>query len=463
MKESGSGDDQRPESPGFHTRIFGMRPIAVLGTGMAGFGAGHTLSNAGVPFICYDRPPYYGGHTQSFRYDNNFVFDEGGHISFTKHDRIRDLLASNIEGRHEEPQLKIDNYWHGHRIIHPVQCNLRGLPNELIVNVIKDFVAVHDGPLTAKPTYAQWLQHAYGRTFAETFPMVYGKKYHTIGMDQLTTDWIGPRMYRPSLDELVYGALAGQRASVHYVDTFRYPSFGGFMTYLEAFAKRFELRLSHQLSGLDPKARILRFTNGVSVSYDRVISSIPLPELIPLVDRVPRDVLEASQKLAFTTAVLINLGIDRADISKTHITYFYDEDILFSRVNLPHMFSPNNAPPGMGTIQAEVYFSDKYKPFHGRPEALIEPVIADLRRCGFIRDTDSILLKDAAVNRYANVIYDHDRAPALELVHGFLQDVGVDYCGRYGNWDHAWTDEAFISGEETAAKVLAEMRQVALG
>jgi len=440
-----------------------MRPIAVLGTGMAGFGAGHTLSNAGVPFICYDRPPYYGGHTQSFRYDNNFVFDEGGHISFTKHDRIRDLLASNIEGRHEEPQLKIDNYWHGHRIIHPVQCNLRGLPNELIVNVIKDFVAVHDGPLTTKPTYAQWLQHAYGRTFAETFPMVYGKKYHTIGMDQLTTDWIGPRMYRPSLDELVYGALAGQRASVHYVDTFRYPSFGGFMTYLEAFAKRFELRLSHQLSGLDPKARILRFTNGVSVSYDRVISSIPLPELIPLVDSVPRDVLEASRKLAFTTAVLINLGIDRADISKTHITYFYDEDILFSRVNLPHMFSPNNAPPGMGTIQAEVYFSDKYKPLHGRPEALIEPVIADLRRCGFIRDTDSILLKDAAVNRYANVIYDHDRAPALELVHGFLRDVGVDYCGRYGNWDHAWTDEAFISGEETAAKVLAEMRQVALG
>src|SRR5438105_3319675 len=99
-------------SLGFHTRIFGMRPIAVLGTGMAGFGAGHTLSSAGVPFICLDRNPYYGGHTWSFRYDNGFVFDEGGHISFTKHDHIRDLLARNIDGRHEEPQLKIDNYWH---------------------------------------------------------------------------------------------------------------------------------------------------------------------------------------------------------------------------------------------------------------------------------------------------------------------------------------------------------------
>jgi protoporphyrinogen oxidase len=121
------------------------------------------------------------------------------------------------------------------------------------------------------------------------------------------------------------------------------------------------------------------------------------------------------------------------------------------------MFSPNNAPPGAGTIQAEVYFSDKYKPLRGRPEALIEPVIGDLRRCGFIRDDDAILLKDAAVNRYANVIYDHDRAPALATIHGFLKDVGVSYCGRYGNWDHAWTDEAFISGEEAAMTVVADL------
>ncbi len=433
-----------------------MRPIAVLGTGMAGLGAGHALDAAGVPFVCYDRNPYYGGHTWSFRYENGFVFDEGGHISFTKNDRIRNLLAGNIGGRHEEPQLKIDNYWRGRRITHPVQCNLRGLPPELIVDVIKDFVAVHQSPMTAKPNYAQWLHQTYGKTFAETFPMVYGRKYHTTTMDQLTTEWIGPRMYRPSLDEIVHGAVAGQRASVHYVDTFRYPSFGGFMSYLEAFADRFELRLGHRLCGLDAKQRILRFANGTSAPYERVISSIPLPELIPLIDGVPKDVLEASRKLAFTTAVLVNLGIGRADLSETHITYFYDEDIVFSRVNLPHMFSPHNAPPGAGTIQAEIYFSDKYRPLRARPADLIEPAIADLRRCRFIREDDQILLKDAAVNRYANVIYDHDRAPALATIQGYLRDIGVGYCGRYGNWDHAWTDEAFISGEEAAARILAE-------
>jgi protoporphyrinogen oxidase len=428
--------------------------IAVLGTGMAGLGAGHALDEAGARFVCYDRNPYYGGHTRSFRYDSGFVFDEGGHISFTKDERIRELLAGNIADRHEEPRLRIDNYWRGHRITHPVQCNLKGLPPQLIVDVIRDFVAVHQTPMTAKANYAQWLHQTYGKTFAETFPMVYGHKYHTTSMDQLTTDWIGPRLYRPSLDEIVHGAIAGQLKHAHYVDTFRYPSRGGFLSYLEAFAERFELRLDHRLTGLDARRRVLHFANGASALYERVISSIPLPELIPLIDGVPPDVLEASRKLAFTTAVLINLGIDRADLSDAHITYFYDEDIVFSRVNLPHMFSPHNVPKGCGAIQAEVYFSDKYQPLRRRLSDFIDPVIADLRRCGFIRDDDRILLKDAAVNRYANVIYDHDRAQALALIHGYLHDIGVEYCGRYGNWDHAWTDEAFLSGEAAAARVL---------
>jgi protoporphyrinogen oxidase len=435
--------------------------VAVLGTGMAGFGAGYALEAAGVPFVCFDRNPYYGGHTWSYRYPSGFVFDEGGHISFTRHERIRDLLAANIEGHHEEPQLKIDNYWRGHRITHPVQCNLRGLPPELIVDVIRDFVAVQASPMAETSNYAVWLRQAYGKTFAETFPMVYGRKYHTTTMDRLTTDWIGPRMYRPSLDDLVHGAVAGQRQSVHYVDRFRYPTTGGFLSYLEPFAKRFELRLNHELTGLDAKRRLLRFGNGAAFRYDRVISSIPLPELVPLIDDVPGTVLDAARRLAFTTAVMINLGIDRADLSETHITYFYDEDIVFSRVNLPHMFSAGNAPPGCGTIQAEVYFSDKYRPLRGSAEDLIEPTIADLRRTGFIRDSDRILLCDTAVNRYANVIFDHDRAPALRTIHGFLRDIGIVYCGRYGNWDHAWTDEAFMSGEQAAAEVLGDIRAAA--
>lgn len=431
-------------------------PVAILGTGMAGFGAGYALESLGIPFVCYDKNGYFGGHTRSILYPEGFVFDEGGHISFTKNEHVRSILAENVGSHYEEQKLRIDNYWQGYRIPHPVQCNLRGLPNELVVRVISDFVAASGHqPVTdlsdgCGQTYAEWLFGSYGKAFAETFPMVYGEKYHTTTMDRLTTDWIGPRMYRPSLEEIVRGALHGTVSNTHYVDTFRYPSSGGFASYLKPFARRFTVRLDYQLTGIDAKGKLLRFSNGVVNEYSELISSIPLPELIPLIDSVPQDVLDAARKLAFTTAVLVNIGLDRCDLSETAITYFYDRDIAISRVNLPHMLSTKNAPPGCGSIQAEVYFSDKYKPLGIEATELVDKVIDDLRSCGFIRSGDQILLCDTTINRYANVIYDRDRAPALEIVHGFLKDIGLCYCGRYGRWNHAWTDQAFIDGEATA-------------
>ena len=237
---------------------------------MAGFGAGYALETAGVPFVCYDRNSYYGGHTHSLRYDSGFVFDEGGHLSFTKHDHVKDLLAENVDGRYEERKLKIDNYWHGYRIPHPVQTNLRNLPTDVIISVIKDFVAVQGRELNPTGSYADWLLDTYGKTFAETFPLVYGHKYHTTTMDQLTTDWVGPRMYRPVLDEVLRGALGGEVPGAHYVSISL--SLGRRIRELsDAFARRFELRLNHQLTGLDPKAKVLWFVNGKAETYDTVI------------------------------------------------------------------------------------------------------------------------------------------------------------------------------------------------
>ena len=53
------------------------------------------------------------------------------------------------------------------------------------------------------------------------------------------------------------------------------------------------------------------------------------------------------------------------------------------------------------------------------------------------------------------MIFDLDRAAALETVHGYLDDIGIAYCGRHGDWGYMWTDESFNSGERAAEKALA--------
>ena len=90
---------------------------------------------------CSTSEPHYGGHTASFVFEGKFTFDEGPHVSFTKHERLQKLFADSIDNKYETLHTKVNNYWKGHWIKHPAQVNLYGLPTDLIVNVIKDFVA----------------------------------------------------------------------------------------------------------------------------------------------------------------------------------------------------------------------------------------------------------------------------------------------------------------------------------
>jgi protoporphyrinogen oxidase len=265
-------------------------------------------------------------------------------------------------------------------------------------------------------------------------------------------------MYRPTLEEILMGALTPKVPNVHYVQSFRYPTCGGFQSYLDGLRTDAEMVLGHELVCLDPAAKELTFRNGRRVTYDAVVSSISLRELIPMIAGAPADVVEAVSALACSSVVLVNVGLARSDISSAQLSYFYDRDIIFSRLSFPHNIGASNVPAGHGSIQAEVYFSQKYLPMQGTPESYIEPVIADLRRVGLIRPEDEIVHQSATFVKYANVIFDHDRQKALATVHGYLDDIGVNYCGRYGDWAYLWTDDSFKSGERAAETALTRIR-----
>jgi protoporphyrinogen oxidase len=429
------------------------REIAVLGSGMAAMGAAHRLRGAGVNPVVYDARSHYGGHTASYVNDG-FVFDEGPHISFTKDPRIQQLLADNVNGAFEIIHARVNNYWRGQWIKHPAQCNLHGLPVELTVKIIAEMVAAQHRDPGSIRNYEEWLVASYGRPFAETFPMQYGRKYHTTEAANMSTDWLGPRLYRPSIEEVLAGALSPSTPDVHYISEFRYPSHGGFVSFLRPFTTGLDLRLNHRVTALDPRARSLTFADGRTVAYEQVVSSIPLPELVPLMVGAPPAVVAGAARLACSTCVIVNIGLDRRDISDWHWTYFYDDDFSFSRLSFPHMLSPHNAPPDAGSIQAEIYFSSKYKPLDCSLDDCVDTAILDLRRCGLLRDADTILYRGAVVAPYANIIFDLERHEALAQVHAYLDEVGVRYCGRYGEWGYQWTDEAFLSGERAAQQVL---------
>jgi protoporphyrinogen oxidase len=91
-------------------------------------------------------------------------------------------------------------------------------------DIIEDFVKANEIKNSNIKNYEDWLLASYGRTFATNFPMEYTKKYHTTTADNMATDWLGPRLYRPNIREVIYGALSLDTDDVHYVPDFRYPA-----------------------------------------------------------------------------------------------------------------------------------------------------------------------------------------------------------------------------------------------
>lgn len=431
--------------------MLGERTL-IAGTGMAAWGAWYRLKAEGASARIVDRNPYPGGHTASHE-SNGFVFDEGPHISFSSDDRVKQILADAVGGDFETPRADVDNYFRGHRIQHPAIAYLHGLPTDLVTACIRDFVAVLDADDTAPANYAEWLLATYGETFARTFPFTYGKKYHTLDAELMNTEWLGPRLYRADLDEVLRGALAPAESKLHYIDKFRYPKKGGFGAYLHQFFDGADFELGKEIVAVDPHAKSVTFADGEVYDYDSFISSIPLPDLIKMMP-APAEVAEAAALLSCSQCVIVNIGLPREDISPTHWCYVYDEDMASVRLSFPHMFSKSVVPPGHGAIQVEVYYSDKYKPLDHPIEDDIETVIADLRRMNIIREDDEIVHKDAKFIPYANVIFDLDSGPATKTVHAYLDECGIDYCGRYGDWAYIWTDESFKSGESAAQKAL---------
>lgn len=434
---------------------------AILGAGMAGFGAANALHERGIRPRIFDERPSHGGLTSSHNEDG-FIFDEGVHISFSKNEGVKELFAKSVDNEFFTDKVYCNNYWKGHWIKHPAQVNLKALPEDMIVACLKDFIEANAVQNPRITNYEEWLLAVFGKTFAETFPMEYTVKYHTTEARNMTTDWLGPRLYRPKLEEVLNGAIKHEPLDVFYVNTFRYPLNGGFVSFLNHFVPMAEVNSGHRVEQIDMQDKSLRFSNGTSTNFEKLISSIPLPRLIPLIKGAPAEVLEAAAKLACSQVVVVNVGINRPFGVKQQWSYFYDRHIPFSRTSFRENLSPNNVPPGCGALQAEIYFSDKYRPLEGRPEDWIEPTIDALIETGLIKDRSEVIHTSTVFIPFGNVIFDLDRPKNLEIVQGYLNEIGIAFCGRFGDWGYIWTDHAFLSGGRAARSQMAGRRQESL-
>ncbi len=417
-----------------------MAELMILGGGVAGISAAYHAQQLGKKAVIYEARPRWGGLADNFSIDG-FRFDHAVHFAFTDDPYLSKIFYQVDYWEHESNPY---NYERGRWLKFPVQNNLYPLPVSEKVEAIRSFV---ERPRNAEVTnYREWLNRQYGEVIAERFPIIYTKKYWTIEAEQLTTDWIGRRMYCPSLEEVLYGAMTEETPQLYHIKKMRYPKKGGFRAFLEPVASGLDIRTNKRAVLIDAAKRYVQFADGEKSHYQNLVTSVPLPDLIPMIKDVPNEIFEAAAGLWATSVAIVSVGFNLPRVTDHLWLYIYDLSILPARVYSPSLKSPDNAPEDCSSLQFEIYFS-KHRPLPGSAEAMIEHVVDIIKKMKFASFED-IVLTDFRVLPYGNVVFDHEMLPRRRIVQQYLATLDILPIGRFGEWDYLWTDQCFYSGKK---------------
>lgn len=435
----------------------------ILGGGIAGLSAADYARQLGHIFPIYEASPRAGGLLDSFQLETpqgTWTFDNGVHLAFGNEPEVREIFDRTHSISHEAKSLNWDNgYW----LSHPVQNNMYPLPADQKADLIAD-LAEHLAAGAAAAgapeinTYRDWLLHQYGDKIAERWPLQYTRKYWTVDAAELGTSWVGSRMRRANLREVLLGAMSPDAPNTYYISSMRYPEQGGYRSFILPLLENAVLHSGHRATKLDNRSRTISFENGHHVSYEQLIATIPLPQLIAIMTDVPDEIRAAAQTLFASAIDLVSIGFNRPSVSPSLWFYIYDPDILAARVYSPSRKSPANSPAGHSSVQFEIYSSSR-APQTASVEDLKENCVRALEKLNLVRRDEIVLLHHKHIP-YGNVVFDLGMEQRRDKVRAWVHTQNVHLAGRFGEWEYLWSNQSLMSGRKAAQSAVcaASMR-----
>ena len=442
----------------------------ILGGGLAGLSCSYHLGHENCLII--DRNAYLGGHAATYQRDGAY-WDEGPHVSFTKHSDVRELLTWSAVGDVLDYPTDVGNYFAGHWIPHPAQSHLHAVPEPLAGQCYKDFVVSQESDNKHQDlyNYQQWLDEAFGITFSRTFPHAYTRKYWTCDPSVLATDWVGGRIFKPDLETVAAGYEGKPKRNTHYISSVRYPADGGFGAFTTGLSQGANVVYNEVVSA-NLVAKSVQLASGECYVYDHLINTIPLDQFVLLLPDVPSEVKVAASGLRCTSLLLVNILGLQESFNPCHWLYVYDEDKYSTRITQTHLLAPSNTPKDLAGIQVEVY-SSPYRPFRESHQDIAAKVVDEVLCMGLITDVKNIHYHFVP---YANIIFDHDRRKCQDAILSYLSGFGLvreaddlepitDWkkphnfkskpelllAGRFSQWKYFWSDDCILRGRQIAS------------
>jgi len=419
--------------------------IGILGGGLAGLSLGYFLNQKGYDFIILEKNQETSGLLKSVQIDG-FTFDVGGsHIIFSKDKEILNFMVSLLGNNVTRNRRNTKILYKGHYVKYPFENGLADLPKqdnfECLYHFIQNLIAKEKGILKLPKNMKEWFYYTFGKGIAEKYLIPYNEKIWKYPLDQMSTVWV-ERIPQPPVEDIIKSSLGISTEGYTHQLYFYYPKFGGIQSLARAFEDPIKDKIitNFEVKGIKKEDGKWIVSDGKrEFEFDKIISTIPLQELIKALRDVPEDVVEAVNKLKFNSLITVGIGVDKPKLNDLSWLYIPDRDVLTHRVSFPSNYSPYVAPHGKSSVLAEITYREGDEISKMKDKEIAERTVEDLDKLGIIKKED-IIVTTVYRFKYAYVIYDLEYKEHLKTIYGYLKEVGIDSIGRFGSWEYANMD-----------------------
>lgn len=422
--------------------------IAIIGAGLTGLSTAWHLGRR-RRHVIFEQQAAIGGLCRSPRVDG-FTFDYTGHLLHLRDSYTRKLAGRLLAGRLRNIERNAAVFVNGRYLPFPFQANLHNLTGDVLLECLEGFVRARERrkrpPRGA--SFHDWVLAAFGPGMARHFFLPYNEKLFCRSLRRITADWTSWSVPRPSLQEVLRGALGMVNTGMGYNASFWYPEAGGIQVLPDALAARAgHIETGRRLVAVRLRERRLLFADGAEQPYDTLVATLPLARLVRMLDRVPERFAAAPRRLSASVVHNINIGINRAAASPYHWIYFPEAEFPFYRVGCYSNFTPAMAPRHASSLYIEIAARQDAAP---DDTGLREAALEGLRRCGLLRRGDRILAEQYNRIDPAYVVFDRFRQKNLPGLLAWLKKQGIIAAGRYGSWTYCAMEDNIGQGRAIA-------------
>jgi len=335
-----------------------IKPIAILGAGIAGLTAANLLKRHNVPFILYESGKKIAGLATSFKDAEGFSYDFGAHFVTN---RLAEAIGVTSECRlvkhyGEAVWLKGKTYNYPFGLVRIPRMTMSWLTGQIR--------SLSNGKVPGSA--AEWFHKRYGAALADEVAVPLLEAWSGAPAEDLSPA-VGDGLFGGSIAKTLYLKLAGQLTGRAVACGYNrekpetpgvwhvYPN-KGVSTLCEKLAEGLEdsIKLESPVEAIIVEnEKVVRVrVKGAMQEVSAVISTAPANILARLVQGT--DALEAASRFRYRPMVFINMRFEGRGLLPDTVMWFPEKEFPFFRITEATLSMPWLAPEGKTILTVDI-------------------------------------------------------------------------------------------------------------